>query len=124
MQRLFAHGWLIVLNSWKLWDFKTLWLIVRQLGPGSVKEHHGLLQRLHMRRSLTAVLVKVNVLLFTTRYISYLKHELSSQKQFIFIMQFIFLLAKIPKLHIEQFSLQFWKTKIKTIKTTDQNKKG
>ena len=106
-----------------------MWLIVRQLGPGSVKEHHGLLQRLHMHRSLTAVLVKVNVLLFTTRYISYLKHELWSQKQTnidrtLLVMLFIFLLAKIPKLHIEQFSIRFRKTKIKIIKTTDQNKKG
>ena len=102
---------------------------MRQLGPGSVKEHPGLLQRLHMHRSLTAVLVKVSVLLFTTRYISYLKHELSSQKQTnidrtLLVMLFIFLLAKIPKLHKEQFSIQFGKTKIKIIKTTDQNKKG
>ena len=39
-------------------------------------------------------------------------------------MQFIFLLAEIPKFHIQQFSIQFRKTKIKIIKTTDQNNKG
>ena len=48
---------------------ETTWSWQRERTPWAI-------QRLHMRRSLTAVLVKLNVLLFTTRYISYLKHEL------------------------------------------------